>query len=110
MASTSGTRTRAANEDLQVSTQMRDVTSRLVKAFGDGSGEGEDRIRRTVATIEARFGDARVRTFLPILIERAARVELGRGEGTSLSRRRVTTVDDAARRYPPAWSARSATR
>lgn len=78
MASTSGKRTRATNEDLQVSTQLRDVTSRLVKSFGDGTGDGENRIRRTVATIEARFGDARVRTFLPILIERAARAELGR--------------------------------
>jgi hypothetical protein len=78
MASSSSTMTRVANENLQVSAQLRDVTSRLVGAYGDGTSHGDDRVRRTVADIEARFADARVRTFLPLLIERAARAELAR--------------------------------
>lgn len=78
MASSSSTMTRVADENLQVSAKLRDVTSRLVGAYGDGTSHGDDQVRQTIAAIEARFADARVRTFLPILIERAARAELTR--------------------------------
>ena len=78
MAGASATRTTPACEDQHVSAQLRDVESRLVRTHSDGTPPSEDRVRRTVAAVEARFADAHVRTFLPILVERAARVELER--------------------------------
>jgi hypothetical protein len=74
MAGASTSAVRVHDEDLQVSAQLRDVESRLVHLYA--AGDGEERVRQAVATNRARFADARVRTFVPILVERAVRAEL----------------------------------
>jgi hypothetical protein len=35
-----------------------------------------DQVTRVIASVRDRFADARIRSFLPILVERAARQEL----------------------------------
>ncbi|NMH99965.1 three-helix bundle dimerization domain-containing protein [Pseudonocardia acidicola] len=40
---------------------------------GAAAGVGEDRVRATVSEAARRFADARVRSFVPILVERAVR-------------------------------------
>jgi hypothetical protein len=62
------------DEDPQVSAQLRDVESRLVDLYA--AEDGEERVRQAMATNRARFADARVRTFVPILVERAVRAEM----------------------------------
>jgi hypothetical protein len=65
------------DEDPQLDQQLREVESRLVARYEPGGRYSEDHIRKTVASLRARFAEARVRTFVPILVERAARAELG---------------------------------
>ncbi len=76
MAGASVSSVRVHGEDLQVSAQLRDVESRLVSLYA--AEDGEERVRQVVAANRARFADARVRTFVPILVERAVRAELDR--------------------------------
>ena len=78
MTTGSDTAVRILDEDPHVSAQLRAVESRLVSSYAGHSSDGEDWVRRTIATVEARFAEARVRTFVPILVERAARAELER--------------------------------
>ena len=65
-----------SREELQVSTQLRDVESRLVSYYAARDTHSAERVRDAVATNRDRFAHARVRTFVPILVERAARAEL----------------------------------
>jgi hypothetical protein len=62
-------------EERQVEQQLADVEARLVAQYVD-RGVNEGRVRAIVEQLRSRFADARVRTFVPILIERAARREL----------------------------------
>ena len=76
MAGSSAPTARFRDEDLQVSTQLRDVESRLVSYYAAQHRHSPERVRHAVATNRDRFAHARVRTFVPILVERAARAEL----------------------------------
>lgn len=62
-------------EERQVEQQLADLESRLVAQYAD-QGVNEGRVRAIVEQVRSRFVDARVRTFVPILVERAARQEL----------------------------------
>ena len=68
---------RQTDEDRHVSQQLREVESRLLERYARGDQLNEDRVRRTFEAVRARFTDARVRTYVPILVERAVRAELG---------------------------------
>jgi hypothetical protein len=62
-------------EERQVEQQLADLESRLVAQYAD-QGVNEGRVRAIVEQVRSRFTNARVRTFVPILVERAARQEL----------------------------------
>jgi len=62
-------------EERQVEQQLADLESRLVAQYAD-QGVNEGRVRAIVEQVRSRFANARVRTFVPILVERAARREL----------------------------------
>jgi hypothetical protein len=62
-------------EERQVEQQLADLESRLVAQYAD-RGINEGRVRAIVEQVRSRFVNARVRTFVPILVERAARQEL----------------------------------
>lgn len=59
-----------------VEEQLRQVRARLVARFcGDGE-LGEETVRRHFAEAVEDFADARIRTYLPVLVERAVRTRL----------------------------------
>ncbi|WP_445185007.1 three-helix bundle dimerization domain-containing protein [Pseudonocardia sp. Cha107L01] len=62
-------------EERQLQQQLAELESRLLAQYVD-QGVSENRVRTTLERVLARFAGARVRTFLPILVERAARREL----------------------------------
>ncbi|MGI8816232.1 MAG: three-helix bundle dimerization domain-containing protein [Pseudonocardia sp.] len=57
-------------------TSCRRPRPRLVDRYRDRQGITADRVRHAFATISYRFVGAPVRSFLPILIERAVQFEL----------------------------------
>ncbi|HZZ47376.1 MAG TPA: hypothetical protein VFE65_10875 [Pseudonocardia sp.] len=59
-------------QERQVQAQLRDLEARLVKEYGD-----RNEVLEVLSALRDQFEGARIRTFLPILIERAARMELG---------------------------------
>jgi hypothetical protein len=63
-------------EDRTINQQLDDVERRLVAQYAGQRSMPEDRVRGVVHAVRARFVHARVRTYLPILVERAARAEL----------------------------------
>jgi len=63
-------------EDRQVAQQLRDTEARLLDHYAGRAGVTADRVRQVIASVRERFADARIRSFLPILVERAARQEL----------------------------------
>jgi hypothetical protein len=62
-------------EERQLQQQLAELESRLLAQYVD-QGVNENRVRATLERVRASFAGARVRTFLPILVERAARREL----------------------------------
>ena len=62
-------------EERQVEQQLADLETRLVAHYAD-QGINEGRVRAIVEQARHRFVGAKVRTFVPILVERAARQEL----------------------------------
>jgi len=62
----------------QIVQQLQAAEARLVEQYAGHSEITEDQVRGTFGQVTRRFVDARVRTFLPILVERAVRRELGR--------------------------------
>ncbi|MDT7664707.1 MAG: hypothetical protein QOD04_4263 [Pseudonocardiales bacterium] len=62
-------------EERQLQQQLAELESRLLAQYVD-QGVSENRVRTTLERVLVRFAGARVRTFLPILVERAARREL----------------------------------
>ena len=66
-----------SDEDRQVTQQLREVESRLLERYAQRDELPEARVRRTFDAVAARFTGARVRTYVPILVERAVRAELG---------------------------------
>jgi hypothetical protein len=68
-------------EDLeaqQINQQLRETQDRLVLHYANHFEISEDHVRGTFEAIQSRFADATIRSFLPILIERAVQHELGR--------------------------------
>jgi hypothetical protein len=63
-------------EDRQVAQQLDAVEARLIERYREQEGVGEDRVRHTIDVVRSRFEGAAVRSFLPILIERAVASEL----------------------------------
>lgn len=59
----------------QIETQLNDLEARLRHEYGDRPGGG-DKVHDVLVALRDRYADARIRTFLPILIERAARTKL----------------------------------
>jgi hypothetical protein len=78
-----GAQTAGAHEQeaRQIDAQLRDLEIRLVEEYGRRGDGCAARVQRTLEAHRQRFANARVRTFLPILIERAARAELAAGPG-----------------------------
>jgi hypothetical protein len=66
----SGT-SREGLEERMVAQHLREVEDRLVTEY-----TGDDRVRHVLGLVRERFADASIRSFLPILVERAARDEL----------------------------------
>ena len=64
-------------EERQVGQQLDEVEARLVDQLAGRAEITEERVRSIVRVIRERFANARIRSFLPILVERAARRELG---------------------------------
>ena len=64
-------------EERQIGQQLDEVETRLVDQLAGRAEITEERVRSIVRVIRERFADARIRAFLPILVERAARRELG---------------------------------
>jgi hypothetical protein len=66
------------SEEEQIAQQLKETENRLVDHYA-GHGEIiEDHVRHTFGLVSKRFRSASIRTFLPILIERAVRQELER--------------------------------
>jgi hypothetical protein len=65
-----------ALDDPLVAQQLAAAEGRLVARYRNRAGITEERVRHTVGTVSWRFAGARVRGFLPILVERAVRHEL----------------------------------
>ncbi|HEY1968787.1 MAG TPA: hypothetical protein VGH89_12635 [Pseudonocardia sp.] len=63
-------------EDRQVDQQLREVESRLLTRYGGDDSAAQERAREVVASVTARFADSKIRTYLPVLVERAAKAEL----------------------------------
>ncbi|HEY2099471.1 MAG: hypothetical protein QOC67_4311 [Pseudonocardiales bacterium] len=66
----------ASPEDRQIQQQLEDVEARLVARYGQQPTVSEEYVRTTVEREAERFSHARVRTYVPILVERAARHDL----------------------------------
>jgi hypothetical protein len=69
---------RQTDEDRHLTQQLHEVESRLLERYAHSDELPEAQVRRTFEAVQARFTDARVRTYVPILVERAVRAELGR--------------------------------
>ncbi|WP_156935010.1 three-helix bundle dimerization domain-containing protein [Pseudonocardia spinosispora] len=62
-------------ETRQVDQQLREVEDRLVARYANHADLTEEVVRGAVAELRDRYSIARVRSFLPIIIERAARAK-----------------------------------
>lgn len=65
-------------EEEHIAQQLKETENRLVDHYAGHGQITEDHVRGTFGRVSARFLSARIRTFLPILIERAVRQELER--------------------------------
>jgi hypothetical protein len=70
--------TRDDAEEEQIAQQLKESEARLVDRYATHGQITEDHVRHTLGRVAERFLSAKIRTFLPILIERAARRELER--------------------------------
>ena len=73
-------------EEAQITQQLSEAEGRLVEHYAPRHHVSEDHVRETFDKITQRFADARVRTFVPILVERAVRRELERAPDPSAAR------------------------
>jgi hypothetical protein len=64
------------SEDEQIAQQLKETETRLVDHYAGHGRMTENQVRRTFGRVSERFRNARIRTFLPILVERAVRREL----------------------------------
>jgi hypothetical protein len=59
-----------------VADQLKELEDQLVARYAGGDVVTEVRVRQVFSAVLARFTDARVRAYLPILVERAVRKEI----------------------------------
>lgn len=76
MATTLHSPTSNKTEEQLVAEQLKAVESRLIERYAHQREISPDRIRQTFAVVADRFAQARVRAFVPILVERAVRREI----------------------------------
>ena len=76
MATTLNSPTSGRTEEQLVAEQLKLVESRLIERYANQPEISPDRVRQTFATVADRFTHARVRAFVPILVERAVRREI----------------------------------
>lgn len=72
----------AAAADRQVAQQLQAARFRLMIDLARGTTPARE-VNRTFEQVSHRFADARVRSFVPILVERAVRAEFGRDRGVA---------------------------
>jgi hypothetical protein len=65
-----------SHEDHQIDQQLADVESRVRDQYAKSGKSDEDQVKLALSRVTERFVNARVRNFLPILIERGVRREL----------------------------------
>lgn len=82
MTSTTYRDQRAAAADHQVAQQLQAARFRLMIDLARGTTPARE-VSRTFEQVSHRFTDARIRSFLPILVERAVRAEFGRERGVA---------------------------
>lgn len=63
-----------AGQSAQLRSQLDELTGRLARDYADVA---TDTVRSYVRAESDRFADARVRAFIPVLVERAVRGRLG---------------------------------
>ena len=66
-----------SHDDRQVDQQLAEVESRLRDQYTTRGTADEDQVTAAFGRVIERFTNARVRNFLPILVERGVRRELG---------------------------------
>jgi len=77
MSATTGRPTAESREEQQINQQLDDTRTRLVENYTARDGVSAQEVLATFDAVRARFADARIRGFLPILVERAVRAQLG---------------------------------
>ena len=75
MATTLNRSSPTAVEDQKIAQHLASAEGRLVDHYAGNSAITEDHVRQTFGVVTQRFADARVRDFVPILVERAVRRE-----------------------------------
>jgi len=73
---TQALRSSTGDPEEQIAQQLKEAENRLVDQYAGHSEITEDHIRHTFRLVSERFLSAKIRTFLPILVERATRQEL----------------------------------
>jgi hypothetical protein len=76
MATTLRSPASGKTEEQLVAEQLKIVESRLIERYANQPEITPDRVRQTFAAVADRFEDARIRAFVPILVERAVRREI----------------------------------
>lgn len=71
-----------AAADRQVAQQLQAARFRLMIDLARGTTPARE-VSKTFERVSDRFADARVRSFVPILVERAVRAEFGRERGVA---------------------------
>jgi hypothetical protein len=65
-------------------TELQDVKERLTSEYTGTANLSEESVHRVVDDAAAKFADASVRNFVPILVERAARAQLSAPPASSV--------------------------
>jgi hypothetical protein len=71
-----------ASADRQIAQQLQAARFRLMIELARGTTPARE-VSTTFERVAQRFANARVRSFLPILVERAVRAEFGRERGVA---------------------------
>lgn len=66
----------AEAEEQQLRHQLAAAQQRLLAHYQGRAGLSDDSVRRTFETVAQRYTDARIRAFVPILVEREVRKTL----------------------------------
>lgn len=64
------------SKEQQIAGQLKGLEDRLVLRYAGSDAASENRVRNIFGIVLTRFAGARVRAYLPILVERAVRKEI----------------------------------